>query len=371
MTQVQSRVSENQAHRKIAGLSIPMMTRTKDSPRRTSTGGGGHTRTRATTIMNPAEVSFIDKSKFQARHDLLTTRSDSYLIRPAEEPEDIWKRPPPDFTLQRYMPKPPKRNTRESMQPWRWDCYPGVKKEEKVADKTTVTLPKILQPPRPRSRKMLTKFRIADPDAARKQAVKELMHAQERYENPKPHDFRQYPPLGPLGLPEFLTHKESDPYNIRFKTKNIDIVYGLPPELSDRFNGIQMGRDVLVQPPKFDSSLMHPKGKWPSPSGEFSRYRQRNRSPTTVLMDNVEETLTKRWAKEKEERMRRKKEREEAEKKRAFQEKVAREVADVTEKTKRLAVRDNEFGAWHDHLLSKNQFGSSSSTPSSDLTSDL
>ncbi|XP_030846798.1 uncharacterized protein LOC763406 [Strongylocentrotus purpuratus] len=339
-----------------------------------ATTGDGHNR--ATSVVNQGTVSLIDKSKFQSGQDLLVTRSDSYLIRPRERPEDIWKRPPPDFTLQRYMPKPPKRNTRESMQPWRWGTLPGEKKiAQTIAEKPTVTLPKILQPPRPKSRKILTRFKIPDSDEARKVAVKQLVHHKEKFENPQPHDFRQYPPLGPLGLPEFVTSEERDPYNIKFKTENVDIVYGLPPQLSDRFNGDQMGRDVLKQPPKYEQHLLHPTGKWPSPSGEFSRYRARNRSPTTVLMDNVEETLTKKWALEKQERLRRNKEREEAEKKLIFEQKVAREVAHVTKKTKDLETRDDEFGAWHDHLHMKNSrgydHGSSYSTISSDMTSDL
>nr|XP_054767825.1 uncharacterized protein LOC129275075 [Lytechinus pictus] len=334
---------------------------------------GGHHRT--TSVLNHGTVTLSDKSKYQAGQDLLVTRSDSYLIRPSEKLDDIWKRPPPDFTLQRYMPKPPKRNTRESMQPWRWGTFPGEKKvAQTTTEKPTVTLPKILQPPRPRSRKILTRFNIPDSDQARKEAVKTLVHPKETFENPQPHDFRQYPPLGPLGLPEFLTASDKDPYNIKFKTDNMDIVYGLPPPLSDRFNGIQIGQDVLKQPPKFEQHLHHPKGKWPSPSGEFSRYRARNRSPTTVLMDNVEDTLTQKWALEKQERLRRKKEREEAEKKLIFEEKVAKEVAKVSKKTKDLEARDNEFGAWHDHFHMKNsrgRGGSPYSTISSDISSDL
>ena len=38
----------------------------------------------------------------------------------------------------------------------------------------------------------------------------------------------QYPPLGPLGLPEFLTQKEHDPFDIKFKTENIDISTNFP-----------------------------------------------------------------------------------------------------------------------------------------------
>eukprot|EP00057_Strongylocentrotus_purpuratus_P006062 XP_011660536.1 PREDICTED: uncharacterized protein LOC763406 [Strongylocentrotus purpuratus] len=187
-----------------------------------ATTGDGHNR--ATSVVNQGTVSLIDKSKFQSGQDLLVTRSDSYLIRPRERPEDIWKRPPPDFTLQRYMPKPPKRNTRESMQPWRWGTLPGEKKiAQTIAEKPTVTLPKILQPPRPKSRKILTRFKIPDSDEARKVAVKQLVHHKEKFENPQPHDFRQYPPLGPLGLPEFVTSEERDPYNIKFKTENVDI----------------------------------------------------------------------------------------------------------------------------------------------------
>ncbi len=141
------------------------------------------------TNYNEKEFSFPGKSKFQAGQDLLVTRSDSYIIRKPHPQEDIWRRPPPNFCPQSYAAKPPKRNSRESMQPWKYGTYPGQKNEAKK--EKVVTLPKALQPQRPKSRKLVNRFKVMDSFEAKCEFVKEGMYEREQYRNPKPHDFRQ------------------------------------------------------------------------------------------------------------------------------------------------------------------------------------
>ena len=87
---------------------------------------------------------FEAKTSFNASDDLTQTRSKSFTIRPAPVDDDIWKRPPPDFRPQVYAPKPPKRNSREAVQPWKYtalcDQEPVFKREKKVflASYTTI-----------------------------------------------------------------------------------------------------------------------------------------------------------------------------------------------------------------------------------------
>lgn len=135
------------------------------------------------------EFNFPGKSKFQASKDLLLTRSDSYIIRKPPPDDDIWRRPPPNFCPQSYAAKPPKRNSRESMKPWKYGTYPGQKNQ--IKKEKTVTLPRALQPERPKSTKLVNRFKILDPFEAKCLFVKEGMYQREQYRNPQPHDFRQ------------------------------------------------------------------------------------------------------------------------------------------------------------------------------------
>ena len=80
----------------------------------------------ATQSLNGGEFTFASQSRFNASQDLVLTRSDSYVIRKPLKEDNIWTRPPPDFRPQQYLPKPPKRNSRESMQPWKYGTFPGI-----------------------------------------------------------------------------------------------------------------------------------------------------------------------------------------------------------------------------------------------------
>lgn len=80
----------------------------------------------ATQSLNVREFTFATQGRFNAGQDLVLTRSDSYVIRKPPKEDDIWTRPPPDFRPQQYLPKPPKRNSRESMQPWKYGTFPGI-----------------------------------------------------------------------------------------------------------------------------------------------------------------------------------------------------------------------------------------------------
>ena len=54
----------------------------------------------------------------------------------------------------------------------------------------SLQLPKILQPERPQSSKIVTRFKTLDPHEARVQFVKEGMNTKDQYKMPRKHDFR-------------------------------------------------------------------------------------------------------------------------------------------------------------------------------------
>ncbi len=88
-----------------------------------------------TNYTNNNPFSFDGKTSFNAREDLSRTRSLNFHIRPAPIDDDVWKIPPPDFRPQNSAPKPPKRNSRESMQPWKYGTHPGHNERNTKQDK--------------------------------------------------------------------------------------------------------------------------------------------------------------------------------------------------------------------------------------------
>ncbi|XP_070565507.1 putative uncharacterized protein C7orf78 [Ptychodera flava] len=272
---------------------------------------------------------FHNKTNFIATDNLIVRRSDSYTLRKPPPDDDIWKRPPPDFRPQVWRPKPPKRNTQDSMMPWKYGTFPGDYKNKFVKPKPQV-LPFLLQEPRSASPEFATRFRVPDPYEAKLMFVKSGVHPRGSYVMPKPHDFRGYPPISSLGLPDFEVFGEHDPYNLKFKSENLDIIYGLKQPPDPRSMGKQMGEPPLKGKPRYEPDLIMPRDKWPTKSGAFTRYRRMHRSPHSALMEHIEDRLSRKWAKEREARDRIERELEEERKQLKEQELLAKELEAAT-----------------------------------------
>ncbi|XP_041366439.1 uncharacterized protein LOC121381263 [Gigantopelta aegis] len=243
------------------------------------------------------EFGFHAKTSFDADDALLLTRSEKFRLKPPPRDDDIWKRPPPDFRYVVYAPNPPTRNTRDSQQPWLYGTYPGQRTTFKREPKSL--LPIIFRSAEPTTKEFVTRFHIARPFTAKKEFVRDGMNVPGEYIQPKHHDFRGYPPIQSLGLPEFLTDYEKDPYNIKFHTKNLRTICGAGFGCTERdlVEGRQMGRPKTPQPP-YDAGLILYREQWPQPQAAFTRYRRRNRQPYSAFMERVETTLNAQWAKE-------------------------------------------------------------------------
>ncbi len=134
--------------------------------------------------------SFDGRTSFDAQQDLSKTRSSNFHIRPPPKDDDIWKKPPPDFRPQNFAPKPPKRNSREAMQPWKYGTLPGIRSGGKKEQK--VFLPHILQlePKEEEPADFVTRFHVLDSSEAKQEGVRSLQFPAGDYHNPKIHDFR-------------------------------------------------------------------------------------------------------------------------------------------------------------------------------------
>ncbi|XP_067649651.1 putative uncharacterized protein C7orf78 [Haliotis asinina] len=244
------------------------------------------------------QFGFHAKTSFDADDALLQTRSEKLQVKKKTKDDDIWRKPPPDFRVAVYDPQPPKRNTVDSMQPWRYGTIPGER--TRVKRERTSLLPVIFRDRGPKEQNFVTRFHIPRPFTAKKQFVRDGMHPTEEYEMPQRHDFRRYPPIKSLGLPEFLTNYEKDPYNIRFNTDHRNTIHGLTLGCTERdlVNERQMA-PAMASKPKYDPELILSRDPWPTKSGAYTRHRRRNRQPYSAFMERVETELVTQWAREK------------------------------------------------------------------------
>ena len=147
--------------------------------------------------------SFRSQGEFNATQDLLLSRSECFLeskrareqVRNEEElkKRTPWDISPPDFTLQIYQQKPPKRNSRKAMIPGyneeEWNKKAKERRKQRI-EFERIPLPKILQPPVSDKAPFSTQFRIPDSHTAKTMYVRNGIHKREPYVTPGPHAFR-------------------------------------------------------------------------------------------------------------------------------------------------------------------------------------
>jgi hypothetical protein len=71
----------------------------------------------------------------------------------------------------------------------------------------------------------VTQFKSPSPVEVRVAFVRHGSYPKERYVMPTDHDFRGYPPIESLGLPEFATDYERDPFNIMFLNRHRQTIF--------------------------------------------------------------------------------------------------------------------------------------------------
>lgn len=241
---------------------------------------------------------FQSKTNYDANESLIQIRSESFQKHAPVQEEDIWKRPPPDFRPQIFAPKPPKRNSRESQQPWLYGTIPGQR--ESVKRVRPKVIPHLLKPKTEENKGLVTYFHIDRPFTAKKKFVREGMYEKGEFVNPAPHDFRGYPPLKTLGLPEFVQKTDKDPYNIKFHTDRLNMIHGdRVDKATDRdIRGLQMA-PPLSPNPLHECHLLLEKGPWPVKNEQFTRFRVRHRPAHSAFMERATRLLESKWAREK------------------------------------------------------------------------
>lgn len=151
-----------------------------------------------------------DKINFEAFSNLIrhrgSARAKEKLLRSCEDlsssSSSIWDRKPIDFSPRLYQPKPPKRNSKEAMKPWKYGSKETTSRQEsQEIEKPPLDLSAYLsekskidwQQNDENSRASFQgSFRLLTANKARIEASKTMGFREglDQYKNPMPHDFR-------------------------------------------------------------------------------------------------------------------------------------------------------------------------------------
>ncbi|CAF1017975.1 unnamed protein product [Didymodactylos carnosus] len=233
---------------------------------------------------------FNEQQRFEAENKRLYVRS-SIIKKPnANINNDPWKLKPIDFSVKNFHPKPHRRHELTNFieqQPSLLD-----KNNKKSRDDAAVMKYFSRYLTQPSNNEKIKKF-ITRPRIDR-EPIKNITHTG-KFQDAKPHDFRGYPKIEELGLSEFETNYEHDPFNIQFLSSNLRTLWSDQfdkQSSDDNKSHIQMYR-VLTSKPQWDRKLILPKLIYPTPYAAYTRYRKPNRTPQSAYWSRVEETLSK------------------------------------------------------------------------------
>lgn len=149
-----------------------------------------------------------DKENFEAITNLTRLRGSSYDDYEATKKSindtyaSVWDKKPIDFSPRLYHPRPPKRNSRESMKPWKYGRDSHREVCGSVSSSAKLRIPLDLKDYlRDKSHKEMIEetrsdfqrsFRLLTANGARIEASKSMgfRDGLDQYRNPEPHDFR-------------------------------------------------------------------------------------------------------------------------------------------------------------------------------------
>lgn len=259
-----------------------------------------------------SSFEFTDKVRFAAKQDTINRRSENFKLPTEERIIDVWTLKPPNFNPQAFAVKLPERNSREAVRPERYNTESGEQYEtvktsaadRKKDHRREAELRAMVReassihlPPSELSRRppFGLRFRMKDAHEARLHSVKHGTYKLDQYQMPKPHDFRQYPPLKSLGLPEFLTSYEHDPMGLKFKSRRLNTITG--PGLQVVQRDVEPGSNLSHSSPRpqsWDKKLVLPKYPFPNKIHAFSRHRRIDRSARSAFLERAEAMMIKR-----------------------------------------------------------------------------
>ncbi|CAF0829579.1 unnamed protein product [Rotaria sordida] len=243
----------------------------------------------ANTSLTKSTFLFDDQKRFDAQceHDRLRNSIQDHTEIPSTA--DPWKQPPIDFTLKNFHPDR-KRITNVSL-------INDISPNEKQLQISRIYDPVVMKPFAVSYQDTTTTHLTNDDNdfaldtRIKYDKVKRMLNT-EQYKNPKLHDYRQYPNIKDLGLSEFYTTYERDPYRIRFLSNHLNTLW-LQEREHERVPIVQkplpeMYR-ALTARAKWDSRLILPKLVFPNKYAAYTRYRNPTRTIQSAYWERVED----------------------------------------------------------------------------------
>ncbi|XP_078233282.1 putative uncharacterized protein C7orf78 homolog [Pogona vitticeps] len=243
---------------------------------------------------NRSKCTFDLKEKFTTNLELALARNTVHALQqPRFPPEkESWTKQPPDFSYKLYItPSFFKKPTGKSKELKKKMKTSTVHEElNRIRSRLFV---QVLEPEK--QPKIITRFPHVGPYEAQLMFVKMGKFKSSKYQDPKPYDYRQYE----KDTPNFVTSIAKDPLNLKFRSQCLSKVHGLHPltEGKKRSRSKETFITYKAKELKWDSKLLLPKEPWPTKSGSFTRHRSQ-RGAHSAFIERVEETLSKLWLEE-------------------------------------------------------------------------
>ena len=216
----------------------------------------------------PGSFNFTSRLEFEAKSNLLRSRSDTCLGKhrcptdSVSEPPNPWSIPTIDFTLHDYGPKYSRFQTKKSKH---------HSKKQRNKDFVRIPIPKVLEEPMSKETPFFTSFRSPSARTAKITGVKEGKHPAGPYKALGPHafrgdDFRPDSGIRNQGKPPFLTSYTRDPGNWDLQRKSIraHAVSSCSDQNGSKINQerSKQSRTFTKQQPKWDHNLILTKEKY-------------------------------------------------------------------------------------------------------------
>ncbi|KYO26729.1 hypothetical protein Y1Q_0019196 [Alligator mississippiensis] len=231
--------------------------------------------------------SFDRKIKFTASLDLAFAQNQSFK-QPPRTGSDTWQKQPPDFSYKLYQTSQP---PPQACQKEKEELKKSKSSKADTIQQLSMRYSSQFLPPLGRKKKLpmfVTRFPQVGLYEAEIMFVKNGKYKTGTYQDPKPYDFRQ----SEANMPEFVTSYAGDPFNLKFKSQNLNT--GAIQCCPLPFYSTQIFITYKPRECKWDSTLILPKNPWPPKPASFTRHKRR-RGAYTAFLDRVEERLSNIW----------------------------------------------------------------------------
>ncbi|CAH8494479.1 unnamed protein product [Schistosoma turkestanicum] len=240
-------------------------------------------------VINIPRSTFPLKSFFEAKFSFNKRSGTQKLQWPTPPPNCLWNVPAPDFSLYKWEPLPPERNTRESMKPMRTK----IVKQEKVNDDKKISESTDVHNKEKSPR--LKFVRSMRPYTAKILFVRRGSFKPGPYIMPKPYDHRGLTPTNESKHPKFITAYERDPMNLNFLKRTRQQIWGTNCDNTVLRKLPNSFVKPLKQGEKWVKDLYLPKDPYPNREKCFTRHRLQFRDPHEVFLDRVTTQLQILW----------------------------------------------------------------------------